>query len=278
MTTEVKNLCDKIESLMASYCDNNHDLLYEKTMNELSVLNYGGLFINMTGLPLYRVRLNDKDDKLFTKSSDLNYAPSKSVCSYGRVNKPGQSMFYCSEFPSICNLELLHDYLLRNDIGHERYATCSKWEIKKDLFLLIVAIAPANREIVNGFTIRKDCFQFVRTETKALQKNYFNLYSLSKHFFLKNAKNDYNVYIVCSAIANFFTLQFPNIDGFIYPTVQGNTGYNIVLRPHTVDTKMIVPSEVVVDKWVVTERKKMTVSPNLTKTGHIIDDNIIWDK
>ena len=190
MTSEVKNVCDKIEGLMTSYRDNNHDLLYEKTMNELSALNYSGLFIKLTDLPLYRVRLNEKDNKLFTKSTDLNYAPSKYVCSYGRVNRPGQSMFYSSEFPTICNLELLHDYLLKNCIGHERYATCSKWEIKKELYLLIMAIAPTNQEFVNGFTLRNQCFQFVRAAPKAEQSSYSNLYSLTEHFFLMNAKND----------------------------------------------------------------------------------------
>lgn len=279
MIKDVKNLCDKIEDLMSLYRYNNHDLLYEKTMNELSSLDYGGIFINLSELPLYRIRLNEEDNKPFSKSVDLNYAPSKYVCSYGRVSRPNQSMFYCSEFPSICSLELLNDYLLKKNIGYERYATCSEWEVKKDLYLLILAIAPSNREFINGFTIRNKCFQFVKSELKVAQKNYSNLYSLTDHFFLMNAKNDYSVYIVCSAIANYFTIQFPNIDGLIYPTVQGNTGYNIVLRPHAVDNKMIVPkSDVSMEKWIKSDKKEMTVDLNFKKTGHIIDDEIVWDK
>jgi len=277
MTPEVKNICNKIESLMTSYRDNNHDLLYEKTLNELSLLNYSGIFIKTKELPLHRVRLNDKENKPFVKTSDLNYAPSKFVCSYGRVNKPGQSMFYCSEFKTISTLELLHDYLLKNDIGHERYATCSKWKVKKELNLLVMAIAPSNREFVNGYTIRDDCFKFINSEPLAMQNNYFNLYSLTKHFFLMNAKNDYSVYVVCSAIANYFTLQFPTIDGLIYPTVQGNTGYNFVFRPHTVDNKMILPeSKVSIEKWIVANKNQSNVDPN-SKKGYIKADDIIWD-
>jgi hypothetical protein len=92
-----------------------------------------------------------------------------------------------------------------------------------------------------------------------------------------NAKTNYNVYVVCSAIANFLTVQFPNIDGLIYPTVQGNTGYNIVLRPHTINNKMILPKpNVTMEKWNVTNKNSMAVDAHFKKTGKIIDDNIIW--
>jgi hypothetical protein len=83
----------------------------------------------------------------------------------------------------------------------------------------------------------KTMSQFINSEPTTIQNNYYNLYSLTEHFFLMNAKNDYSVYVVCSAIANYFTLQFPAIDGLIYPTVQGNTSYNFVIRPHTIVNK-----------------------------------------
>lgn len=277
MTSKVKILCDKIESLMAVYRDNNHDLLYDKTMIELYSMNYSGLFIKLTNLPLFRFRLNEENNKLFYKTNDIYYAPQKYVCSYGRVNTPRQSMFYCSESPKICSLELLYDYLLKNDVGHEHYATCSEWEIKKELNLLIVAIAPLKREYVNGFTLRDECFKFVKSEPKATKETYSNLYSLTEHFYLMNAKSDYSVYVVCSAIANFLTLQFPNIDGFIYPTVQGNTGYNIVLRPHALDNKMIVPkTTVIMEKWIVANKNHMKVDSNFNKIGHVNAENIVW--
>lgn len=278
MTTEIKNICDRIEKLMTLYRDNNHDLLYEKTINELRNVNFSGIFIQLNNLPLYRVRLNNEKNEIFENTQDLHYAPQKYVCSYGRVNRPGQSMFYCSEFPSICNLELLYDYLLKNDIGHERLATNSQWEIKTDLNILILAIAPSNREFVNGFTLRNECFKFVKSEPEPAHEAYSNFYSLTWHFFEKNAKNDYSVYVVCSAIANYFTLQFPNIDGLIYPTVQGNTGYNIVLRPHVLDNKMITPKkEVYVKKWIIANKNSMTIDGAYNKTGQIENDKIIWN-
>lgn len=262
---------------MALYRDDNHDLLYEKTMIELASLSYNGITIKTSGLPLHRLRLNEKDNKPFVKSSDLNYAPSKFVCSYGRVNKPGQSMFYCAEFTSNCSLELLHDYLLKNDVGHERYVTYSKWEIKKELCLLVIAIAPPNREIVNGYRLRDDCLNYIKSQSLTSQSNYSNLYSLTDHFFLMNAKKDYSVYVVCSAIANYFTLQFPNIDGLIYPTVQANSGYNFVLRPHTVDNKMVLPeSEVIMEKWTVANKNQSNADEN-QKKGQIKGDDIVWD-
>ena len=188
-------------------------------------------------------------------------------------------MFYCSEFPTICELELLHDYLLNNDIGHERLATYSEWSIQKNLNLLVLAIAPSHREISNGFTIRNDCFKFIKSEPAAAKETYSNFYKLTANFFLKNAKTDSSVYVVCSAIANYFTLQFPKIDGFIYPTVQGNTGYNIVLRPYLIDNKLILPKkEVTMKKWIVTNTNQMKIDRTFNKTGLINGDDIQWDK
>ena len=277
MTTEIKNICDRIEDLMKSYRDNNHDLLYEKTMIELQAASFSAIFIQLNNLPLYRVRLNNERSDIFVKTQDLYYAPTKYVCNFGQVNKPGQSMFYCSESSTICNLELLHDYLLKNEIGHERLATNSEWEIKRDLNILILAIAPSNQEFVNGFTIRNECFEFVQSEPKPTKEAYSNFYSLTWHFFEKNAKKDYSAYIVCSAIANYFTLQFPNIDGFIYPTVQGNTGYNIVLRPHVLDNKMIIPKKVIsIEKWIVANKNSMRIDGTYNKKGQIDNDEIIW--
>ncbi len=277
MTSEIKNICNRIENLMTLYHENNHDLLYEKTLIELQSVNFNGIFINLNNLTLHRVRLNNVKDEIFENIEELHYAPQKCVCSFGRVNRPGQSMFYCSEFSSICDLELLHDYLLKNDIGHERLATYSEWEIKTDLDILILAIAPSNREFVNGLAIRNDCIDFVKTKPESTHETYCNFYSLTSHFFEKNAKNNYSVYVVCSAIANYFTLQFPNIDGLIYPTVQGNIGYNIVLRPHVLDNKMIIPKkEVFVQKWIITNKNSMTIDNNFHKIGRIKKDKIIW--
>lgn len=278
MTIKIKNICDRIENLMQSYRDNNHDLLYEKTIKELQATSLSAIFIKLNNLTLYRVRLNNKTNDIFVKTQDLYYAPSKYVCNYGRVNKPKQSMFYCSEFPEICTLELLHDYLLKNDIGHERLATNSEWEIKKDLNILILAIAPSQREFINGLTLRDRCFEFIKSEPEQTKEAYSNFYSLTWHFFQKNAKDDYSVYIVCSAIANYFTVQFPNIDGLIYPTVQGNTGYNIVLRPHAIDNKMIVPKNYVsLEKWIVKNKKSMKIDHSYNKKGSINNDKITWN-
>ena len=278
MTAELKMLCNRIEYLMSLYNENKHDLLYEKTMSELGSLDYNALFMKINNLPLYRIRINEEEnDSVFVETKELYYPPPKAVCNYGRVNKPRQSMFYCSEFSSICELELLYDYLDNYDIGNKKSATYSEWEIKQDLNLLVLAIAPTNREYSNGFAIRNKCFEFIKSDHKVARHTYDNLYSLTSYFFLKNAKEDYSVYIVCSAIANFFTLKFPNIDGIIYPSVQGDTGYNIVLRPHVLDKKKIIPkAEVSMKEWIVSNENLMTINSSFLKMGQINGSKIIW--
>ena len=276
-SVNVKDICERIESIAKSFHDKPHELLYERVMLELLDLKVAGIFNQLKGITLHRVRLNEETNASFDKVQDIFYAPSKCVNNYGRVNRPGQSMFYCSEFHGICDLELLHDYLLKNDIGHERLATYSEWEIRKDLNLLVLAIAPSNRELINGFMIRNACCELVKSEPADAKDAYSNQYNLTSNFFLKNAKSDNSVYIICSAIANLFTLYYPNIDGFIYPTVQGNTGYNFVLRPHVLDNKMILPKkELSMKKWLVSNKNLMTIDPSFHKKGHIDGENIIW--
>lgn len=277
MKSNIDKVCERIENLLSFYGVGDHELLYNETIKELQNVDFSGIFIQLENLPLYRVRLNKDTNELFDDVKEISYAPSKYVNNYGRVNRPNQSMFYCSEFESICELELLYDYLLDNDLGHERLGTYSNWQIVNNLNVLILAIAPPSGEFVNGFTLRKECFEFVKSEPKSIQERYSNLYNLTSTFFLRNAKEDRNVYVVCSAISNFFTQLFPNIDGVIYPTVQGYTGYNFVLRPHVIDGGLIkANSNLSMKKWIVKNEMKMEICPEYSNSGIIKGENINW--
>jgi hypothetical protein len=275
----VKDVCERIESIAKSFHDKPHELLYERTMLELLDLKVRGIFTQLKAgkITLQRVRLNEETNVPFVKVQDIHYAPSKYVNNYGRVNRPGQSMFYCSELQGICELELLYDYLLKNKIGHNRLATYSAWEIQRDLKLLVLAIPPSNREISNGFTIHNACSELVESEPEDTKEAYSNQYTLTSNFFLKNAKSDNSVYIICSAIANLFTLYYPDIDGFIFPTVQGRTGCNFVLRPAALDNKMILPKkELSMRRWLITDKNSVTIDPSFYKKGHIDGEDIVW--
>jgi hypothetical protein len=273
----VEEKCQIIEKYMEQYGIDQHDLLYEKTLFELQGIDLRGIFIKLNDVPLFRTRLNDENNSKLIEVNQILYAPSGNVTNYGRVNRPGQSMFYCSEDKSISMLELLYDFLKEKKIGYARYVTQTEWKIKDTLNLLIIALPPKNREYINGFTLRKECFNFVQTEAKTHKKEYHNFYTLATHFFLQNAKTKPSVYVVCSAIANFLTLIFPNIDGFIYPTVQGNTGYNFVLRPHVLDKEMIVPNNTVcMKKWCVKSADNMEVDPDFETFGKISNGKIGW--
>lgn len=279
-TVSVKDICSKIESIAEACKNSPHELLYERSMLELLGLEVRGIFIpSFTGITLHRIRLNEETNAPFEKLQDISYPPSKFVNNYGRVNRPGQPMFYCSEVRDVCELELLHDYLLKNKIGHERLATYTEWEIKKELNLLILAIAESNQEICNGLTVRNECFEFVKKEPEASKEHYSNQYTLTKHFFTKNAKSDNSVYVICSAIANLLTLYNGDFDGFIFPSVQGRTGYNIVLRPHVLDRKMIIPKkEIYMQKWLVSDKNLMKIDETYSKRGIVDGDLIVWDK
>lgn len=274
---DINNVCDSIELLSNTFKNDSHDLLYEKVMLALSGLTVSGLFVQLNNITLNRIRLNCADNKRFEKTNDLYYPPANYVSCYGRVNRPGQSMLYCSEYDNICEMELLHDYLLKNDIGHERLATYSKWELKKNLNMMVIAIPPSNREISNGFTIRNQCFEFVKQQNDDHKIAYSNQYTLTERFFFRNAKLDPSVYVICSAIANALTLTNPDIDGLIYPTVPGSSGYNFVIRPHVLDKGFIAPkSNVMMRKWLISDKKTMTIDHTYEMHGRIENEKIIW--
>lgn len=280
MHVEVRELCDKIDGLIKKYNGDPHELLYEKVFLELFNLKFSGIFATYNSgspLPLYRIRLNEKANEYFKLVSDIQHAPNNCVGSFGRVNRPNQSMFYCSEHENICELELLYDYLKKNISGHQRYATYSQWEIQESLNLLVLAIAPNSREFVNGVTYREDCYDFIKSQKDEHKVLYQNFYDLTEYYFLQNAKEQPSIYIVCSAISNFFLLHYPDIDGFIYPTVQGNTGYNTVLRPHTIDKRMVVPKELVLMKrWIIKSEDAMEIDRSFSCQGKIKGDAIDW--
>lgn len=276
--TTVEEKYQNIEKYMEQYGIDRHDLLYEKTLFELQGIDLRCIFIELKDIPLYRTRLNDEDNSKLISFRQIKYAPSDKVTNYGRVNKPGQSMFYCSEDENISTLELLYDFLQDKELGYERYVTQTEWKITDALNLLIIALPPKkNKEYRNGFTLLKECFQYVQKESKFNKAGYKNFYNLTSHFFLQNAKANPNVYVVCSAIANLLTDSFPSIDGFIYPTVQGNTGYNFVLRPHVLDKGMILPEgKIQMKKWHVKNSNKMEIDPDYENTGTITNGIIDW--
>jgi len=140
---------------------------------------------------------------------------------------------------------------------------------------MLLAIPPSCHEI--SWKFRDECLNIINSYPDNKKEAYANLYSLTENFFLKNAKSDYSVYVICSAIANLITLQNPAIDGYLFPSVQANTGYNLILRPHVLDNKLILPNkEVLMKKWVISNKNRLTIDHSFHKVGYVAGDNIVW--
>lgn len=275
MTSEIKELCSIIESY-ASSCSTSEEL-YERTLAEIKKYNFSVIYSEYNkGVNLFRIRKNPTDKPL-AEVKEIYHPPGKFVLSYGRANKPSQSIFYCSEVRTLCELELLHDYL-KNDIGHEQLFTYSEWITQKELKVLVITIPPLNREISNGWTFRDDCFKYINSQPVNERQSYLNFYSFTEHFFFKNAKMDSKVYVICSAIANYLYEAFPLCEGFIYTSVQGVTGYNLILRSEVLENRLILPKKnLFIHKWCVKDKDRMEIDPTYYKVGTIKGKAIEWD-
>lgn len=67
-----------------------------------------------SGLLLYRARINT-EGRQFTKRQEISYRPAKQVARYGRANKPGQPLFYCSDDVMTAFLETVDPILHSNE-------------------------------------------------------------------------------------------------------------------------------------------------------------------
>jgi len=276
MSSEINNIQNRIEHHITNFKKDNHYLLYEYTMKELDKISVKKIDIQLKNLKLFRIRIHAKNE--VNETRDLLYAPQKNITRFGRVNRPGQSMLYCAEQFQICEKELIHDYLLNNEIGYNAFATYTKWEIMQPLNLFVLSIAKSKCEYVNGFNIHDLYLNSLKLNSNDLQQPLKNFYALTNYFFHKNAKNDTAVYIVCSAIANYVTLCFPYIDGFVYSSVQGILGYNIVLRPHVIDQKKVELTKTVISEtWHVEKENTVKIDSSLKKTGDVENEKINWN-
>lgn len=271
---------EKIEKIITESSNKNPELLYESIILELRNSKFDFLFTELElGKRFHRIRVNEKSNKPYDKLENISYPPSEKSFKFNRANRPGQSMFYCSENPNIAEMELLDDYLMDNEIGQSRYCTYSDWEINGVLNLLVLAIKDKEKEYPFGLTLRENFNQFISTKNEAEQQAIIDQYSWSSYFFTKIAKDNKSVYVVCSAIANYLALYY-DFDGFVFPSVQSGYGYNFAFKPYVIDKSLVTPiKKIKMQLWH--KESSNCVSQNINCQAEILGEingtQLIWD-
>lgn len=195
---------------------------------------------------IFRQRRNERNHE-FKCINELSYPPVTAVKNYGRVNIPGEPIFYgCSfgnyqptEIPIKVSAaevsELIKDV---NLFGIER-TTCSVWKVVGHINLLAFPFSESYKNPTDDIMrIQKEWMIF--KNSKVSKENL----SLIQYMSNEIAKQtDDNVgYIKISHFVNFLlnkNIPTKSYDGILYPSVlgQGN-GYNVALKPCAVDDKL----------------------------------------
>jgi hypothetical protein len=166
--------------------------------------------------------------KAFTKVIELMNPPNSCVTAYSRANKPGQSLFYCSDNYKTTFAELMPVWLSSVNEGQPFDVTLSFWQIENPLLIAIIP-DPGNPRMLDLF---KAIEPLLQSAEDRLYWDYIN------SFFAAQGFGNPSVYKFTSAYCNaIFDLSNHNnspIDGILYTSVQDKIGWNIALVPSAI--------------------------------------------
>jgi len=272
-----KLLVQHIDDILKNYDENVNELHYEKLFSLFLSEAFSPICVSLDkGASLHRLRIND-NNKLFSNINRLKNPPSKCVVNYNRLNRPGQSVFYCSENYSICQIELLNNYTSSHKINLQKKITYSKWQTDTDLTLLLIYSLEGNK---TGFGLKfNELFEgIVKTLSAKERLITESFYREVWKYFITPSKNSQKPYLVTSAIANAL-FSVSNVDGIVYPSVQSHcSGYNIAFSDKVIKSNKIKPVEIYVQKWSKILPDKVEVNQKSRIAGKLLGNKIIWEK
>lgn len=199
------------------------------------------------GAYVVRQRINDKD-KVFSNVSDLSYPPVHCCYNYGRANLPYHSMFYCCSFsgdkdaPLPRYITLIETSAFIKDtksVGVQR-ATCSRWDIIEDLELLALPFSDNYEKTIATIEQIKSEWKKLKCKTN-INKDALELVEYMSDEIAKETVENLDYFKIANFIYYLLYINKStfNSDGIIYPSVAaGGEGFNIVLKPETVDKKL----------------------------------------
>lgn len=249
---------------------------------------YGGLNI------VYRAQVIRELDKApHNTVARLSYMPNDKLhllTSYGRVNKPGQAMFYGAFSPTVAAFEALHgdDNFIAK---HSAFVTVGTWQFIEPMTLADIIISQEqhdrlHRELPDSFKSKYDEDYFKRQHKWLNERKFTDLercvYEYFASKFCESSEN--NLHYLASnyyadRIFNLIEGHSPSedgvIDGILYPSVAGTyQAQNIVLTPEAVNSKL---KFMCAQHFVVFGGSSFQLGP-LDRARSDDEGNLIWNK
>lgn len=238
MKFELQNIISEIKNA-------DPTLLYTSFYNLLGLINPPFTKFSIMPSPNYLFRVRSHTDGsgnyFFNNISDLTFRTDYlNIKKFGRCNEPFQSLFYCSNNPSLSFAEVAE--IVRTTIKKDvAYHTTSVWKVNKPL-LVTAIFEPDNVEVANEDLIditKRSLEQIDLTDFPIEKNNLKELFNFIALEFTKPSSLDPKAYIFSSAVANyifdFVGAEGEKFDGILYPTCLGvnqirNFGLNHVFR------------------------------------------------
>ncbi len=197
---------------------------------------------------VYRCRRNDKNNAPYSHVSNISYAPEEELKNIvrGRVNKPGESIFYgATKFETAC-----FEVVFKQDsfkIGNTTQLTVGVWKFEKPMrFAKIPYSLNGYKKFFENVNIKppaKDIQDVIR-DNDQIKKRIGNDLEFEVLMFFADAfanfriRNDADYYITNFYSEKIFS-HHAGFDGIIYPSVANAFGeLNIALKPASVKEKL----------------------------------------
>lgn len=189
---------------------------------------------------LSRLTVNKRvvgENKRITEMSQIKYPPSYLVKSYGRCNKPGQSVLYACFDPLTAINEM------KPEVGD--LITTSTWRLKRGCHL---TYCPIFRVQPEGDIKNLESLRFDQEFERELRKQPEFLWPITKllvdfvaqEFSKRHTSKNHLDYVFSAYFSDkiLYQLQHGDIEAIYYPSVQsGLTFNNIAVKPEAFDSK-----------------------------------------
>lgn len=248
----VNNTINELESI-----DANSDQAYERIILALTKIKMLPILIYRFEEPfaIHRSRTHE-NDTFFKSFSEIGLVPNRYVTSFARCNRPGQSVFYCSENRPTSFMELVNSWVEKTKPGDEIFVTLGRWQIIKP-FQVAIITTPDKEHRKDKFDIEHGSAldEFIgETKDKDQQESHIIFYRYMFEKFRMPGSLDPKTYLITTAYCNLIWAQKgEKIDGIYYPSVPFmSQGVNFAFKKDFIESDSLQLTHVIRNSFKVT--------------------------
>jgi len=180
---------------------------------------------------IYRTRTHTTED-YFNNILDIGITPKKFIASFGRCNRPAQSVFYASENRQTSYAELIESWSKGKNTGDCISVTIGRWKLKDDIDVIVIPSVDKSDQVSEYDKVYGEILkEYLLTFDEYTRSSFVETYNYLFEIFRKSSNGNNLNYILTAAVSNIL-LMHPESksDGIFYPSVPfGLQGVNFAI-------------------------------------------------